>query len=62
MKPLKNPKASWESQKAKLKSQFPKLTDEDLDFDETHQRELFQYLEPKLAITESELKIIAETL
>jgi hypothetical protein len=38
------------------------MTDEDLDFDQTHQRELFQYLEPKLAIMESELKIIAETL
>lgn len=59
---LKNPKASWTAQKAKLKVAFPKLTDDDLNFDETRKTEMFRHLEPKLAIPENELKMIVETL
>lgn len=58
----KSPKANWEAQKAKLKSQFPKLTDDDLNFDETRKDEMLKLLEPKLAITVQELKLIIETL
>lgn len=59
---VKSPKANWEAQKAKLKSKFPKLTDEDLNFDETRKDEMLNRLEPKLAITTQELKLIIETL
>jgi hypothetical protein len=56
----KSPKTNWEAQKAKLKMRFPKLTDKDLNFDETHKVEMFNHLEPKLALTASELKLIIE--
>lgn len=56
----KSPKTNWEAQKAKLKLRFPKLTDEDLNFDEIHKTEMFHHLEPKLALTASELQLIIE--
>lgn len=58
----KNPRANWESQKAKLKLNFPKLTDSDLDYDETEKDKMFNKLEFKLAMTAAELKVIIETL
>lgn len=54
--------AKWQAQKAKLKLTFPKLTDEDLNFDETQKREMLTHLEPKLAMTAAELTAIMETL
>jgi hypothetical protein len=54
--------AKWQAQKAKLKLTFPKLTDEDLNFDETHKAEMLKHLEPKLAMTPAELTAIMETL
>ena len=54
--------AKWQSQKAKLKFTFPKLTDEDLNFDETQKAEMLKHLEPKLAMTPAELTAIMETL
>ena len=54
--------AKWQAQKAKLKLTFPKLTDEDLNFDETQKAEMLKHLEPKLAMTPAELTAIMETL
>ena len=54
--------AKWQAQKAKLKLTFPKLTDEDLNFDETQKQEMLKHLEPKLAMTSAELTAIMETL
>jgi hypothetical protein len=58
----KSPKARWETQKAKLKSRFPKLKDEDLNFGEDRIEEMLNHLEPKLAITVDELKLILDSL
>jgi hypothetical protein len=58
----KSPRINWETQKAKLKLAFPKLTAEDLNFDEMHKAEMLQKLEPKLAMTTEELQLILETL
>jgi hypothetical protein len=61
-KVVKSPKSKWEAQKAKLKSTFSKLTEADLNFDETQQDEMLGKLELKLAMTKKELKVIIETL
>lgn len=54
--------SKWDEQKTKLKKQFPKLTDADLDFDETQKIEMLAALEFKLSIPSEELQIIIETL
>jgi hypothetical protein len=59
---VKNPKSNWEAQKAKLKLKFPKLTEADLNFDETNKYEMLKHLEPKLAIPPEELLLIMESL
>jgi hypothetical protein len=59
---IKNPKSNWEAQKAKLKLKFPKLTEGDLNFDETHKLEMLKHLEPKLSIPPEELSLIMESL
>ena len=59
---LNSVQAKWKGQKAKLKLTFPKLTDEDLNFDETQKAEMLKHLEPKLAMTPAELIAIMETL
>ena len=59
---VKSIQARWQAQKAKLKLSFPKLTDDDLNFDETHKVEMLKHLEPKLAMTAAELSVIMETL
>lgn len=59
---VKSIQARWQAQKAKLKLSFPKLTDDDLNFDETHKVEMLKHLEPKLAMTAGELSVIMETL
>lgn len=58
----KNPRSTWEGQKAKLRVNFPKLTDADLDYDETKKDEMLNKLEFKLAMSTNELKVIIETL
>ena len=58
----KSPRINWEAQKAKLKLAFPKLTVEDLNYDEMHKAEMLRKLEPKLAMTTEELQLILETL
>jgi hypothetical protein len=58
----KSPRMNWEAQKTKLKLAFPKLTAEDLNYDEMHKAEMLQKLEPKLAMTTEELQLILETL
>lgn len=57
---IKIPSAkSWEEQKARLKVRFPKLTDEDLNFEAKQQAEMFLRLEFKLALTRQEIQAIA---
>jgi hypothetical protein len=48
----------WEAQKAKLKATFPKLTEEDLNFDATKKNEMLSNLEVKLGMTIKELQVI----
>jgi hypothetical protein len=55
-------KPNWVEQKAKLRAKFPKLTDEDVNFEESGKAEMLTKLEVKLAIPASELQIIAEAL
>lgn len=55
-------KANWEAQKAKLKARFPKLTDEDLNFEENGKDEMLKKLETKLAIPANELLTLLQTL
>ena len=55
-------KSTWENKKAKLKTRFPKLTEADLNFDETQKNEMFGKLEFKLGITSKELQVIIERL
>ena len=54
-------KAKWEVRKAKLKMKFPKLSDQDLNFDEINKAEMFRQLEVKLALTAKELQGIMNT-
>jgi hypothetical protein len=55
-------KPGWIAQKAKLRVKFPKLTDADLNYDESRKREMLNSLEIKLAMTSQELQVIIETL
>jgi hypothetical protein len=59
---VKSPKTNWEGQKARLKASFPKLTDEDLNFDENQRTEFLSHMEVKLALTARELTFIMESL
>jgi hypothetical protein len=54
--------AKWRAQKAKLKSRFPKLTDADLEYDETQILEMLILLQPKVGKTTAELQLLIETL
>lgn len=56
------PKSNWEGQKDKLKLKFPKLTDADLDFDESKKFEMLTQLQAKVGRTTKELQVIIETL
>jgi hypothetical protein len=56
------PKTNWATQKAKLKAKFPKITDADLDFDETRKNEMLTKLQLKTGRTASELHRVLETL
>lgn len=56
------PKSNWEEQKDKLKLNFPKLTDEDLNFDESNKFEMLTQLQVKVGRTTKELQVIIETL
>jgi hypothetical protein len=55
-------KSNWETQKAKLKLRFTKLTDADLDFDESQKFEMLTKLQVKVNRTAKELQVIIETL
>lgn len=59
---VRSPKTKWEAQKAKLKTKFPKLTDEDLNFDETKKAEFLNHMELKLALNAHELTLIMESI
>jgi hypothetical protein len=56
------PKSNWEQQKDKLKLNFPKLTDADLNFDESNKFEMLTQLQAKVGRTVKELQVIIETL
>jgi hypothetical protein len=53
---------NWEAQKAKLKLRFPKLTDADLNFDESNKNEMLNKLQGIVGMTAKELQVIIETL
>jgi hypothetical protein len=57
-----NSGSRWEDQKSKLKLSFPKLTDADLNFDESEKFEMLTQLQSKVGRTVQELKVIIETL
>ena len=48
----------WEKQKAILKNKFKKLTDADLDFEETRKNEMLGKLALKLGMTTREIRNI----
>lgn len=52
----------WEGQKEKLKSQFPTLTDEDLEYEEGKKDEMFTKLQVKLGKTKEELEATIASL
>ena len=56
------PRSNWEEQKDKLKLKFPKLTDADLNFDESNKFEMLTQLQVKVGRTTKELQVIIETL
>lgn len=55
-----NVKKNWETQKAALKARFPKLADEDLNFEESDRQEMLTNLESKLAVPVKELETILD--
>ena len=54
-------KTTWEAEKAKLKSRFPKLTEEDLNYEERSKDEMLAKLEMKLSIPAKELEVILKS-
>jgi thymidylate synthase len=56
------PRTNWEEQKDKLKLKFPKLTDADLNFDESKKFEMLTQLQVKVGRTAKELQEIIESL
>ena len=57
---MRSQQSNWEVQKAKLKVMFPRLKEDDLNFEETNKREMISKLEFKLAMTAQELQDILE--
>lgn len=55
-------KAEWGRQKTKLKAKFPKITNADLDFDQTRKNEMLTKLQLITGRTARELQGIMETL
>ena len=53
-------KSNWKNQKAKLKTAFPGLTDEDLNFDHDRKHEMLGKLATKLGKTTPELVTVLE--
>jgi hypothetical protein len=53
-------RTTWERKKQFLKRNFPKLSDADLNFEESRKEEMFTWLEGKLALTRQELDYILE--
>ena len=57
----KETKASWDTQKVKLKAKYPNLSDGDLHFDQGKKDKMMNKIRTKLGKTTDELnKIIAE--
>jgi hypothetical protein len=52
----------WDEKKEKLKTKYPTITDEDLNFYEGKEREMIEQLSYKLGTTKEELSIIIERL
>ena len=53
-------RTNWERKKQFLKRNFPKLSEADLNFEESRKEEMFTWLEGKLALTRKELEYILE--
>ena len=55
-----NLKGTWEEQKERLKKHFPRLTDEDLEFDDGKKEEMLAGLQIKVGRSKDELRKIIE--
>lgn len=55
-----NETASWNTQKTKLKTAFPSITDEDLNYDFGKKSEMLEKLSKKLNKTSPELVAVLE--
>lgn len=51
-------KGNWNEQKGKLKAKFPKLTDEDLRYEDGKKDEMFSKIQTKLGKTKEELQAV----
>jgi uncharacterized protein YjbJ (UPF0337 family) len=52
--------SEWQKQKAVLREKFKKLTDQDLNFDESRKNEMMGRLARKLGMTTREIKRIID--
>jgi uncharacterized protein YjbJ (UPF0337 family) len=55
-------KGNWSEQKAKLKTQFPTLTDADLQYENGKKDEMFERIQTKLGKTKEELGTLIAAL
>lgn len=62
MKTLKSIKNNWEEIKVKLKQNYPQLTEEDLNYVEGYENEIFHNLEIKLGMSREQLVTILNSL
>jgi hypothetical protein len=53
-------KANWKIQKTKLRTAFPSITDEDLNYDFAKKKEMLERLATKLGKTSPELLTVLE--
>lgn len=62
MKTLKSIKNNWEQIKARLQENYPQLTNEDLNYVEGYENEIFHNLEIKLGMSREQLVTILNSL
>ena len=55
-------KGNWNEQKTKLKTQFPTLTDADLQYENGKKDEMLERIQTKLGKTKEELNTLIATL
>jgi len=62
MNNLRSIKNNWEELKVRLKENYPQLTDEDLNYVEGYENEIFHNLEIKLGMNREQLVTILSSL